>query len=58
MDRSAMRTSLESHQYAASKAKTITTEAADWWVGATIGFAVLVTLAWNALLLWLICQLF
>jgi hypothetical protein len=53
-----MRISLESRQYAASKAKAITTEATDWWIGATMGFAVLVTLAWNGLLLWLIYQLF
>jgi hypothetical protein len=53
-----MNISLDSRAYDASKAEPITTEATDWRVGATMGLAVLLTLAWNGLLIWLIWQLF
>jgi hypothetical protein len=43
-----MRNSLESRQYVASKAIAIKIEATDWWVGAGLGFAVFVTVIWNA----------
>ena len=57
-DRSVMNISLASRAYKSSKAEPITTEATDWRVVATMGFAVLVTVAWNGMLLWLIWQLF
>ena len=44
--------------YGAPKAIPVTAVANDWLAGATIGFAVLLTVAWNGLLLWLIWQLF
>jgi len=53
-----MRISLLSRQYDASKDKHLSTEATDWLVGATMGFVVLLTVAWNGLLLWLAWQLF
>ena len=57
-DKSVMNISLKNSAYDSSKAEPITSEATDWRVGATMGFAVLVTVAWNGLLLWLIWQLF
>jgi hypothetical protein len=53
-----MKISVLGRDYGASKAMPITAEANDWLAGATIGFAVLLTIAWNGLLLWLIWQLF
>jgi hypothetical protein len=53
-----MNISLESRAFDASKAEPLTTEATDWRVYAAIGIAVLLTLAWNGLLLWLLWELF
>jgi hypothetical protein len=53
-----MKISVLGRDYGASKAMTGATEASDWLAGTTIGFAVLLTVAWNGLLLWLIWQLF
>jgi hypothetical protein len=58
MDLSVMSISLEDRAYNASNAEPITTEATDWRVVATIGLVLLVTVAWNGLLLWFIWQLF
>jgi len=41
-----------------SKSMPVTAGTTTWLAGAVIGFAVLLTLAWNALLLWLTLQLF
>jgi hypothetical protein len=57
-DRSSMKISILGRDYGASKAMPVMAEANDWLVGVTIGFAVLLTVAWNGLLLWLIWQLF
>jgi hypothetical protein len=57
-DRSAMKISVLGRDYGASKAMPGTAEASDWLAGATIGFAALLTVAWNGLLLWLMWQLF
>jgi hypothetical protein len=53
-----MRISLVSRGYGESKAKLATSETTDWLVAAAMGFAVLLTIAWNGLLFWLIGQLF
>jgi hypothetical protein len=53
-----MRLSLLSRQYDTSKDKHLSTGATDWLVGATMGVVVLLTVAWNGLLLWLAWQLF
>jgi len=53
-----MNNSVLSSEYTASKAMPVTAETNDWLAGATIGFAVLLTLVWNGLLVWLIWQLF
>jgi hypothetical protein len=53
-----MKISVLGRDYGASKAIPVTAESNDWLAGATIGFAVLLTVAWNGLLLWLIWQLF
>jgi hypothetical protein len=52
-----MKISVLGRDYGASKTIPVTAEN-DWLAGATIGFAVLLTVAWNGLLLWLIWQLF
>ena len=57
-ERSSMKISVLGRDNGASKAMPVTAEANDWLAGTTIGFAVLVTVAWNGLLLWLIWQLF
>jgi hypothetical protein len=53
-----MSISLEGRACEASNAEPITTEATDWRVVSTMGVAVLLTLAWNGLLLWVIWELF
>jgi hypothetical protein len=58
MDLNVMSISFEDRAYDASNAEPITIEATDWRVVATIGIVLLVTVAWNGLLLWFIWQLF
>jgi hypothetical protein len=53
-----MRISLLSRAYDGSKAKSLPAETTEWWIVATMGFVLLLTLAWNGLLIWLACQLF
>jgi len=53
-----MKISVLGRDYGASRTIPVTAGPNDWLAGATIGFAVLLTVAWNGLLLWLIWQLF
>jgi hypothetical protein len=53
-----MKISVFGRGYGASKTIPVAAKTIDWLAGATIGFAVLLTVAWNGLLLWLVWQLF
>jgi hypothetical protein len=53
-----MKISVLGRDYGASKTTPDAAETNDWLVGAFMGFVVLLTVAWNGLLLWLIWQLF